>query len=345
VDFKTLKDTDGGLLSFNNFLSTSTDRNVSLPFAERALTDPDSVGILFVMTIDPSKSTTPFASINGVSYFQTENEVLFSMHTVFRIGQIKSMGENPRLFQVDLTLTGEDDKDLRVLMDRIREETFRNSRGWYRLGLVLRKMGRFDKSQQVYEALLDQTTDESEKAPIYGQIAAAKYEQGEREEAITFYDKAVATFKKILPPNHLNFATTYNNIGVVYGELGDYPKALSSYEKALEIQQQSLPPDHPDLAGSYGNIGILHGKMEEYTKALPYFEKTLEIQKQSLPPNHPSLAMSYANIGLLYEKKGDYSKARSSLERAVDIGQQSLPANHPELQKWRKNLENMKKKL
>jgi hypothetical protein len=181
ADFKTLKDTKGGLLSFNNFLSTSTDRTVSLRFAHSALTDPNSVGILFVMTIDPTKSTTPFASINGVSYFQTENEVLFSMHTVFRIGKIQSMGGNPRLFQVDLTLTGEDDKDLQVLMDRIREETDPDDEGWFRLGEVLRRMGQFDTSQQVYEVLLDQTTDESEKAPIYGQIALTKDSQGEYE--------------------------------------------------------------------------------------------------------------------------------------------------------------------
>jgi tetratricopeptide (TPR) repeat protein len=331
VDFKTLKDTKGGLLSFNNFLSTSTDRTVSLPFTHSALTDPDSVGILFVMTIDPSKSTTPFASINGVSYFQTEDEVLFSMHTVFRIGKIQSMGGNPRLFQVDLTLTGEDDKDLRVLMDHIREETFPNSRGWYRLGLVLDKMGRFDKSQQVYEALLHQTTDESEKAPIYGQIAIAKDAQGEYEEAITFYEKSLEIKQKSLPPNHLNFATTYNNIGAVYDNMGDYPKALSYYEKALEIQQQSLPPDHPSLASSYNNIGAVYQNMGDYPKALSSYEKALEIRKQSLPPNHPDLAMSYNNIGSLHGQMGEYTKALPYFEKALEIRKQSLPPNHPDL--------------
>ena len=60
-DFEKMKATKGGLMSFNNFLSTSKDHDVSLRFARNALADPDSVGILFVMTIDPSKSTTPFA--------------------------------------------------------------------------------------------------------------------------------------------------------------------------------------------------------------------------------------------------------------------------------------------
>ena len=51
------------------------------------------------MTIDPAQSTTPFASIKDVSYFgEEEDEVLFAMHSIFRIQDIQSMGGNGRLF-------------------------------------------------------------------------------------------------------------------------------------------------------------------------------------------------------------------------------------------------------
>ena len=166
----------GGLIAFNNFLSTSKVRSVSLNFANLALANPDNIGVLFIMNIDPSKSTTPFASIKDISYFKGEDEVLFTMQTVFRIGTITPMDGNPRLFQVELTLTGDDDKDLRQLTDYIREETFPDAEGWFRLGLVLLKMGQFDKSEEVYQILLEQTTNESEKAPIYHQIGWAKDE-------------------------------------------------------------------------------------------------------------------------------------------------------------------------
>jgi hypothetical protein len=39
----------------------------------------------------------------------------------------------------------------------------------------------------------------------------------------------------------------------------------------------------------------------------------------------------------------DYSKAHSFYERAVKIAQQSLPSNHPNLQRWRNNLDKVKK--
>ena len=334
TDFQKMKETKGGLMSFNNFLSTSKDRNTSLPFARSALADPESVGILFVMTIDPSKSKTPFASINGISYFPKEDEVLFSMHSVFRIHDIKIMGENQRLIQVDLTLTDEnDDKDLRMLTDRIREETFPNQEGWYRLGLVLRKMGQFEKSEQVYEVLLEQATNESNKAPIYNQLGIMKREQGEYKEAITFSEQSLEIEEKVVPLRHSNLAMSYNNIGIVHDSIGEYSKALSSHEKALAIRQKSLPPNHPDLAGSYNSIGNVYYNMGEYSKALSSHEKALAIRQQSLPPNHPDLASSYNNIGNVYYNMGEYSKALSSYEKALAIRQKSLPPNHPDLAK------------
>jgi tetratricopeptide (TPR) repeat protein len=330
-DFEQLIKTKGGLISFNNFLSTSKRRDVSLLFAESIQSNPDVAGILFVITIDPSVSSAPFASIDSVSQFQGEEEVLFAMHTVFRIGEITPMGENHRLFRVELTLTSDNDPDLRRLTDYIREETFPDQGGWARLGLVLLQMGQAEKAQQVYEILLEHKTEENAKAPIYHQLGCIKVDLGEYQEAITFYEKSLEINKKTLPSNHPSLAMSYGNIGNVYKNMGDYSKALSSYEKALAMQQQSLPPNHPNLAKSYIAHANVHNEMGEHSKAVVFYEKALAIQQQSLPPNHPDLAMSYNNIGVVYYNMGDYSKALSSYEKALATQQQSLPPNHPDL--------------
>jgi tetratricopeptide (TPR) repeat protein len=336
--FEQMEKTKGGLMAFNNFLSTSKDRDVSLDFAHDALSNPDLVGILFVMTIDPSVSTTPFASSNGLSYFEDkEDEVLFSMHTVFRIRDIKSMGENQRLYQVDLTLTNDNDKDLRSLTDRIRKET-EESTGWDQLGDLLLKLGQHEKAQQVYEILLEQPAEEIKKARVYHQLGKAKWYLGKHKEAIIFNEKALQIRQQSLPPNHPDLAASYNNIGLVYKSMGEYSKALSSHEKALAIRQQSLPQNHPDLAKSHMNIGNVYNSMGEYSKALSSHEKALAIQQQSLPPNHPDLAKSHMNIGNVYNSMGKYSKALSSHEKALEIQQQSLPPNHPDLAKSHMNI-------
>ena len=98
---------------------------------------------------------------------------------------------------VELTLTNDNGKDLRQLTDYIRKETCPDSKGWYRLGSTLYPMGQFHKSDQAYQILLEQTTNENEKAPIYGQLESTKTNQGQYKEAITFYEPAVEIYKKI----------------------------------------------------------------------------------------------------------------------------------------------------
>ncbi|CAF0816398.1 unnamed protein product [Adineta steineri] len=329
-DFEKLLKLKGGLMSFNNFLSTSTDKEVSLQFADCALAMPDTVGILFIMSIDPCLKSTPFASIKDESYFKEEDEILFSMHTVFRVSAIKQMDNKNQLYQVELQLTSDDDEQLRLLTDRIREEAGSGT-GWQRLGNLLLKIDQFNKAEELYKVLLEQTSDENEKQHYYNQLGYVKDEQGDYEKAIWYYEQALEIDQKTLSSTQFSLATPYNNIGFVYDNMGEYSKALSYHEKALEIQQNTLPSNHSSLARSYNNIGAVYDSMGEYLKALSFYEKAFEIRQKSLPSNHPSLATSYNNIGLVYNKMGEYSKALSFYEKALEICQKSLPSNHPSL--------------
>jgi hypothetical protein len=84
-DFEKLQNSIGGLISFNNFLSTSRHRDLSFIYADSNQYHSNLIGILFEITIDTSRSMVPFADLHNLSYIKEENEILFSMHTVFRI--------------------------------------------------------------------------------------------------------------------------------------------------------------------------------------------------------------------------------------------------------------------
>ena len=329
-DFEKLLKTKGGLMSFNNFLSTSKNREVSLPFAKSSSEKKDKIGVLFEMTIDPSVLSTPFAAIDAVSYFKAEQEVLFSMHSVFRIGEIQKMDNNSQLYHVQLKLTADDDPQLRILTEHIRQETSGNT-GWERLGSLLLKIDQFNKAEELYIILLEQTSDEDKRAFYYNQLGLVYDSMGEYEKALSSHERSLEIRKIALPPNHSDLATSYNNIGLVYNNMGEYEKALSSHERTLEIRKIALPLNHPELAVSYNNIGLVYGSMGEYTKALSSCERALEIYKIVLPPNHPYLAVSYYNIGSVYYNMGEYEKALSSFERALEIRKIALPPNHSRL--------------
>jgi hypothetical protein len=149
--------TQGGLLSFNNFLSTSKNRDVFLEFVRRTIHTSNLMGVLFTMKIDPSISATPFANIGIVNFYQEEEgDILFSTHSVFRIGQVKQIDGNNRLWQVDLILTIDIDPQLQALTELMREETD-GPTGWHRLGQLMIKLGQFNKAEELYKILLKQT--------------------------------------------------------------------------------------------------------------------------------------------------------------------------------------------
>ncbi|CAF1443198.1 unnamed protein product, partial [Rotaria sordida] len=89
------------------------------------------------MELDSSNSSTSYASIRDISKFQSEEEILFSMHSVFRIGDIKQIKH--QLWQVNLTLTIGHDPQLKCLTDFIRDE-INVPNGWLRLALLMEKM-------------------------------------------------------------------------------------------------------------------------------------------------------------------------------------------------------------
>jgi tetratricopeptide (TPR) repeat protein len=330
TDFDQMKTMQGGLLAFNNFLSASHNRDVSLRFVRRTIDTSKLVGVLFVMKIDSLISSTPFANVKNVSYYQGEEEILFSMHSVFRIGQVNQIEKNDRLWEVELALSYDNDPQLQALTKSMQEITA-GSTGWFRLGIFLMKVAQFDKAQQLFEIMIDQTNDEKKKGEIYYYLGSIKFDQGKYIEALSYYENFLKTRQKTLPANHPDLGSCYNNIGSVHKNMGEYSKALSYYEKALEISQKTLPANHPHLSASYNNIGSVHKNMGEYSKALSYYEKALEIRQKTLPANHPHLSASYNNIGSVYYDMGEYSKALAYYEKALEISQKILPANHPHL--------------
>ncbi|CAF3671293.1 unnamed protein product [Rotaria sp. Silwood1] len=222
-DFEKMKKTNGGLMSFNNFLSTSRNRDISLKmFARPAAFNSNSVGILFVMSIDTAictLSSTPFVNVIDVGFFKDkEEEILFSTHTIFRIDRIERIQDDhtDRLWQVNLILVGNQDKDFDKLTVHMREELHEVGTGWSRLGQILIRVGDFEKAGYLYQLLLEKASCDEDRAQYNIQLGTVYAQMGEYSKAITLYQRSLELKKVALPPNHPDLATSYNNIGAVY---------------------------------------------------------------------------------------------------------------------------------
>jgi len=154
----------GGLISFNNFLSTRSKEQKVIEFItcelNSATANENTIGILFEIKIDRSIPSTSakFAYIHEVSQFP-EDEILFSTHTVFRVHHIQQIKQlEMEILQVKLSNTTEnDDQKLTALSATFREQI--TGTGWQRMSMLLWKLGANDKAEQLLTMLLKQASN------------------------------------------------------------------------------------------------------------------------------------------------------------------------------------------
>ncbi|CAF1054977.1 unnamed protein product [Didymodactylos carnosus] len=330
VDFEKIKKNEGGLRTFNYFLSTSTNQQVANAFAESVRNDSDLIGILFQMEIDSSISSSQFALLNGISYYSGENEILFSMHTVFRICNILKLDD--RLWQINLRLTNDDDEQLKNLTEYIRQE-FEGVAENHRLGTLMRRMDKLEKAEEIFTQQLESASNKSSLAiaDLHSELGGIKYSQGDASNALAHFEKALEIKEKTLLSTDPDLAKAYSSVGTAYCSIGKYLTALSYHKKALGIREEVLSPIHPDLGVAYNNLGAVYDAMGNYSAALSYYKKAINIKEKILPSLHPTLAITHSNIGRLYKVMEDYPTALLSYKKTLEIEQKSLPPTHSSL--------------
>ena len=321
----------GGLLAFNSFLSTSIDQKISLKFARQAMKNRELTAILFKIKIDITHTIVPFASVDKLSYYANrEKEILFSMHTIFRIEETKEI--EPGLFQINLTLTNENDQQLAELTEYIRQAT-REQTTIRRLGSLMIAMGKFNKAEEVYATLLDITAEYDREgcAFLHHQIGLINWEKRDLMRALSQFQHSLGLYLSCLSSNNSQLSSIYSNIGTVLQEQGDLTGALKYLKLALDIDLHAPQTRQLDIATRYNNIGLVLGHQGEYHEAINSFERALEIELVHLSSLHPLLATTYNNIGLIFQKLGNNRSALSYYQKTLDIFERSLPSDHSSL--------------
>ncbi|CAF0860430.1 unnamed protein product [Didymodactylos carnosus] len=337
AEFEKLRNSKGGLLSFNNFLSTSADQAVSFAFAESNRHESNKTGILFEIEIDSSISYISFAVLDNVGQFGDEKEILFSMNTIFRIGDIEEIKD--RLWNVKLILTNDNDEQLKRITDSLRKEIGEGT-GWHRLGYLMIMLDEIDKAEKIYTRLLYQTSHDKWQnlAALNNQLGIISEKKGNYKNALSFFQNTRDIEEKFLPPNHLDLSTTYNNIAEIYHTMKDYSSAHDFHQKALIIGQKCRPSSDPLLAATYNNIARLYSSMGDYQNARLSAQNALEIAENSSLGSHPDLAHIYDTLASVYTLLGEYPESLIFYEKAFKVRQKALPPNHASLLTTQNNI-------
>ncbi|CAF1506680.1 unnamed protein product [Adineta steineri] len=329
-DFEKLKIGQGGLLSFNSFLSTSTNREVSLIFADSNGSDATFIGIFFAIKINSKLSSTPFISLGNLSHFEEENEILFSMHSIFEIGEIHQINE--RLWQVELLSTINNDKRMTELTDYIRQHTTKSvNYPWFRLAELFFQMGHHDEAEGILQQLADLLSIYAPNSMVHRivlhRLGLSKHVKGDFTNALSLFEKVLQHHDTSVE----NSAYLHIELGKTHFSMNNYSTALLNYKKSLEILETTTNCDSYSFGICLGYIGETYLRLGKPRDAQFYVKKAIEICRRILPSVHPFFGNTYNWMGEANRMTGDYPTAIHYYELALKIQEKYLPPDHLDL--------------
>src|SRR5260370_5543034 len=148
---------------------------------------------------------------------------------------------------------------------------------------------------------------------------------GQQEEAIRYYEKAIAAGTQLDDLSYADLGTMLNNVALIFRKSGRQKAAEPYYLHALQIYEKQLGPQHADVASVLNNLAVFYTNEKRYAEAEKTHLRALGIREKVFPPTHPDIAQSKCNLAVVYHSRGDYPKAaelyRASLkswEEATD---------------------------
>lgn len=195
---------------------------------------------------------------------------------------------------------------------------------------------KLDTMEQFYKQMAEM--ESKEYSLVLNWKGVCYYFKGNYNQAVEFHQKALDIELKILGPEHVNVAKTYNHLGRVYTLIGDYEQATEFIQKALKIWSKTLGSEHHNVALAYNILGVITRLQGDYDRAEGFHKKALTICLETLGPEHPYLASFYNNLGLVYESKGDYRQAIEFHQNALEIQLKIFTPDHPDVASSYSNL-------
>ena len=132
---------------------------------------------------------------------------------------------------------------------------------------------------------------------------------GQSEEAIGFYEKAIAAGTQLGDLPYSDLGTMLNNVALIFRKSGRQKAAEPYYLHALQIYEKQLGSNHADVASVLNNLAVFYTNERRYSEAEKIHLRALDIREKLYPAAHPDIAQSKCNLAVVYHSRGDYAKA------------------------------------
>jgi len=160
-------------------------------------------------------------------------------------------------------------------------------------------------------------TYSNDLALLAGSVGAYFQSDGQYDEVIAQYKRALKVNEKAFGVGHINTANTINNLGLIYDSQGKYDESIAQYERALRIYEKTFGVDHINTAATISNMGSTYDGQGKHDEAIAQYKRALRIYEKAFGVDHINAAGTIMNISLLLNEVKPNSQNSSCHEPTI----------------------------
>ncbi|MDR0895435.1 MAG: tetratricopeptide repeat protein [Prevotellaceae bacterium] len=212
----------------------------------------------------------------------------------------------------------------------------------------------YTEAGKYYEACLDKSQDDTEKAMTLNNLAILHRKTNKHEEAAEEYAEALKIYRRLAERNpeayESGVATTLNNLALLHSDTNKHEEAAEEYAEALKIYRR-LAKRNPeayesDVATTLNNLAILHSDTNKHEEAAEEYAEALQIYRRLAKRNpeayEPNVAMTLNNLAILHRATNKHEEAAEEYAEALEIyrrlAKQNPDADEPNVAQTLNNL-------
>jgi len=164
------------------------------------------------------------------------------------------------------------------------------------------RLGRYRDAEPVFRALLDSPQLE---VPAHFFAANCLYARGQFEQALPFYEKAVAAGDR---PDNKAFNVYLYNQGLALYQLNRFDLATVAFQRSIQrFSKDPLP---------WLFLGRCEAELGRHAAAIAALEESIRLQ--------PGLRLAYYHLARLHSQHGDAQRAGELFQKVAGLRQQEL---------------------
>lgn len=175
-------------------------------------------------------------------------------------------------------------------------------------------------------------------AAVLHKLGVHHYVADEYEEAVAYFNQALAIRQAVLPPIHPDLANNHYVLGVCLPYTGNYPGAFDHLKAALDIYKQINQPGK--IADCEQELAKLYTSEGEYSIAQGYYQSALERYQALFGKDSYEVGFLYNRTGILSFQQKKFDEAVGQYNEAIKAFNKNTEDNRDDIANTFNNLAN-----